>query len=366
MLAVRRRVLLIAPTFGEYGGIEAFVRGLAFHLAGSEAFAPVVVFLTIGQSVVKAELKQAFECAEFDCHFLRRRSIELIRLILGADLIHVQNLPPDVCLLARLLGKKLVATIHHWRRPARSLGTWAWLLAHRLPQVRLYNSYFVRRTWDLGPESATSCVVRTHSPMQCQMAPFEGRRGFSFVSRLIPNKGADILLEAYRTSGIDPITHPLVMMGKGPLLESLRANIEREHIQGVTLTGFVTDAEKYRYIRQSRWLVVPPNTKEDMGLTPFEARSQGVPCVVTRDGGVPEVAGPSALLCEPGDVASLAEALQKAVSLDDQTYETVAQQTFEAMAAEQVSWSSYDTLYRRLLNLNNDDSCDTKTIYKIQ
>ena len=64
----------------------------------------------------------------------------------------------------------------------------------------------------------------------------------------------------------------------------------------------------------------PPNTKEDLGLTPLEARSVGVPCIASIDGGVVETAGRHALFCKPGDVESLKESLCKAICMDNVQY----------------------------------------------
>ena len=54
-----------------------------------------------------------------------------------------------------------------------------------------------------------------------------------------------------------------------------------------------------------------PIPKEDLGLTPLEARSVGVPCIASTDGGVQETAGPHALFCKPGDVDSLVLCMKK-------------------------------------------------------
>jgi glycosyltransferase involved in cell wall biosynthesis len=37
-------------------------------------------------------------------------------------------------------------------------------------------------------------------------------------------------------------------------------------------------------------------TREDFGLTAVEARNLGVPCIITRDGGLPEAGGKQALI----------------------------------------------------------------------
>ncbi len=67
-------------------------------------------------------------------------------------------------------------------------------------------------------------------------------------------------------------------------------------------------------------MVVPPNTKEDFGLTAVEARNLGVPCIITRDGGLPEAGGRQALICEPNDPRALAELLQQAAAMSETEY----------------------------------------------
>ena len=67
-------------------------------------------------------------------------------------------------------------------------------------------------------------------------------------------------------------------------------------------------------------MVTPPHTREDLGLTPLEARSVGVPCIVSEDGGVIETGGPYALRCEPGSVESLEASLKKAMEMSKDEY----------------------------------------------
>ena len=67
-------------------------------------------------------------------------------------------------------------------------------------------------------------------------------------------------------------------------------------------------------------MVTPPHTQEDLGLTPLEARSVGVPCIASTDGGVQETAGPPALFCKPGDVNSLADCMKRAIEMEDSQY----------------------------------------------
>src|SRR4029079_14261362 len=113
---------------------------------------------------------------------------------------------------------------------------------------------------------------------------------------------------------------PLVMMGDGPLRSLIEYAIQRRKVIGVQVLGFVNEETKTLRMRNSKWVVVPPNTKEDFGLTAIEERNLGVPCIITVYGGLPEAGGGQALICEPGDVVNLAKLLEQAAQMDEAEY----------------------------------------------
>jgi len=101
-------------------------------------------------------------------------------------------------------------------------------------------------------------------------------------------------------------------------------------------------------LRHAKWLVVPPHTQEDMGLTPLEARNVGVPVIASRDGGLPEAAGPAALLCEPGSVPDLKRRLLEAAAMSEADYTERAQRGLFTLTAYLTPLSFYPEAYRRL------------------
>jgi glycosyltransferase involved in cell wall biosynthesis len=115
------------------------------------------------------------------------------------------------------------------------------------------------------------------------------------------------------------------MLGDGPLREEVSHKIQVRGIQGVQLPGFVSESQRHRYTREAKWMVTPPHTNEDLGLTPLEARSVGVPCIATTDGGVQETAGPHALFCKPGDIDSLVNCMKQAIQMKESQYEELSQ-----------------------------------------
>ena len=176
------------------------------------------------------------------------------------------------------------------------------------------------------------------------------RKGFLFIGRWVPNKGIRILLEAYKQVSANPFTWPLVMVGDGPLRKEVLATIQDQGIQGVQLPGFVSESERHRYTRDAKWMVTPPHTKEDLGLTPLEARSVGVPCIATTDGGIKETAGIHALLCKPGDINALAECLKTAMQMDDGQYEKRSRLAKEDLEQYVRPLDEYADEYHKLLN----------------
>ena len=114
------------------------------------------------------------------------------------------------------------------------------------------------------------------------------------------------------------------MLGDRPLRKEVLLTIQNQEIEGVQAPGFVSESKRQRYTREAKWMVTPPHTREDLGLTPLEARSVGVPCIATTDGGVKETAGPHALFCKPGDVNSLTECMKKAMQMAESEYQDLS------------------------------------------
>jgi glycosyltransferase involved in cell wall biosynthesis len=138
-------------------------------------------------------------------------------------------------------------------------------------------------------------------------------------------------------------------MGDGPLRSLIEYAIQKRGIAGIEVLGFVDEATKTERMKSARWVVVPPNTKEDFGLTAVEARHLGVPCIITRDGGLPEAGGAQALICEPNNPEALARLLEQAAAMSETEYAARAQRTREELASELEPMEFYAREFRRLV-----------------
>ncbi|HEX4115615.1 MAG TPA: glycosyltransferase family 4 protein [Solirubrobacteraceae bacterium] len=168
------------------------------------------------------------------------------------------------------------------------------------------------------------------------------------VSRLAPEKGVDVAIEACRVAGV-----PLVVAGDGPE----RARLETQagyskagspsrltgtpHAGGWTgvgdgevgsedapiqvakkgdapparaghrdlrFLGHVDDAELERLRNGAALAIVPSRSAETFGMAAAEAMAAGVPVVASRIGALPELVERDGLV-DPGDVTALAEAI---------------------------------------------------------
>jgi glycosyltransferase involved in cell wall biosynthesis len=128
------------------------------------------------------------------------------------------------------------------------------------------------------------------------------------VARLTPEKDHSTLLEAF---ALVLKSHPstwLVLAGdgdrRGPLEERARAlGIDAR----VRFLGTRRDVPA---VLGALDLFVLPSVIEGLGITLIEAMAAGLPCVATRTGGIPEVAGDDVVLVESGDVAVLTDAMR--------------------------------------------------------
>ena len=130
------------------------------------------------------------------------------------------------------------------------------------------------------------------------------------VRRLVERNGVDVLIDAWRTSGLDAVGE-LVIGGSGPG----RATLEQRAagLQHVRFAGFVPDAELSVLYRSAAVAVMPTRSGEGFGLMAAEALSCGTPVIASNDGALGEVVrdGVDGLLVTAGDAGALADALRR-------------------------------------------------------
>jgi glycosyltransferase involved in cell wall biosynthesis len=122
------------------------------------------------------------------------------------------------------------------------------------------------------------------------------------VSRLAPEKGIDVAIDACRLAGV-----PLVIAGDGPEREALRA---RAGGGAVRFAGRVPEQELRRLRGGAALALIPSRSAETFGMAAAEAMAAGIPVAASRVGALPELVEQDGLVA-PGDPAALAEAIER-------------------------------------------------------
>jgi colanic acid/amylovoran biosynthesis glycosyltransferase len=141
-----------------------------------------------------------------------------------------------------------------------------------------------------------------------------------FVGRLVEKKGCAYLLQALsRVRKRLPLVR-LVIIGDGPMRESLE-QLARELSLDVTFLGFQPSRVVREWMGKARVLCNPSVSAENgdsegFGMVLVEAQATGLPVVSSLHGGIPEAIsdGNTGLLAPERDVAALAEHIHRFMS----------------------------------------------------
>ena len=135
------------------------------------------------------------------------------------------------------------------------------------------------------------------------------------VSRLVPRKGQDTLLEAWPAVRRDIGDATLLLVGDGPYRKDLERQAERLGVaKAVRFTGSVPQAELPAYFDAGDVFAMPCRTRhagldvEGLGIVYLEASATGLPVIVGDSGGAPDAVldGETGYVVPGGDPAAVA------------------------------------------------------------
>lgn len=128
------------------------------------------------------------------------------------------------------------------------------------------------------------------------------------MGRLVPQKGFDLLIEAFAKANLDV---ELLIAGEGPERESLERLVASLGLQKrVRLVGRADRPKAVSLFAGCRFFVMP-SRQEPMGIVNLEAMALGKAVIAPRIGGVPEIVidNETGLLVPGSDVTALAQAM---------------------------------------------------------
>lgn len=139
----------------------------------------------------------------------------------------------------------------------------------------------------------------------------------AFAGRLVREKGADVLLRAFRAVLDDVPDARLIVAGDGPerrRLERLAGELGLE--PHVSILGHLSRAEAERRFATAWVQCVPSRWAEPFGIVAAEGMMRGTAVVATRSGGLAEIVRDeeTGLLVPPDEPIALADALRRILS----------------------------------------------------
>lgn len=185
-----------------------------------------------------------------------------------------------------------------------AIGTWSRSVDRYITPSAFARSRYVEAGWP-----AERIVVKYNTAPDPGVPRAPGDGGFVCLSRLAPEKGIDVLLDAWRRAFPEGGAR-LRVVGAGELDGELRARAEG--LTGVEFTGGLARDDGLAILAGARALVVPSRWYEVFPRIVAEAYALGVPVIASRLGSLAEIVedGETGLHFAPDDPADLARALR--------------------------------------------------------
>lgn len=302
-----------------------------------------------------------------------------IAAIQWADIIHMNSNHLGFALLCKLLGKKIVIKYHYlfyisthlhyekmglwqrlklefiqtlpkpnyplkwrlhtfvkWARFGTRFGTA--LLCDRHVACSHFLAESLSFSWNVSALKYPIESASAQKSLEDLVQPYT----FTYVGRLNPDKGVDLLLRA--TKLLQNRSFQVKIIGSGQDLDRLQTLAKELEISDrVEFLGSRSSSEILEIVRSSLALVVPSRWQEPAGYVALEASSVRTCSIVSKVGGLPEMAGDSNLFFDREDYKMLAQQMQtclenpaKAIERGNQANQYISEQFTRQKAVQEL------------------------------
>jgi glycosyltransferase involved in cell wall biosynthesis len=314
------------------GGNETYCRQLLRGLAHSPGINQYELFYTHPSALSQENISApAFRFTPIPKNPIVRICAVLPRLLaqIKPDVFHAQYVLPPFVKTNTVLAIHDLAHEHfpEFFHPVEALRMkklvrWSAKRASHIMTISEFSATDIARRFDLPRERITvahlSASLDFHPRDKAQSQEYLAQEyGLAFpfilyVGRIQARKNLPRLVEAYarlRKQGLDT---KLVMVGKrdwqsGQLVEKIK---ELGLENSVIFPGFVPFEDLPLFYNAAEVFIFP-SFFEGFGLPVVESMASGVPTITSTGSSLEEVAGDGALLIDPGDTDSIANALGK-------------------------------------------------------
>lgn len=165
---------------------------------------------------------------------------------------------------------------------------------------------------------------------------------YLYYGRLAYEKGIETLIKGFaRFPNLQ-----LKILGSGPMEEKLVNLVFDLGITNVSFYPHKTGKELFDLVRQAKYICMPSEWYEMLGMTIVEGNSMAVPSISSDIGGLGEIVedGITGFKFSAGNIESLCSAISKASSLNSHEYQTMRALTKEKCLAKFDSSKHYQNL----------------------
>ena len=192
--------------------------------------------------------------------------------------------------------------------------------AEESPFLKNYLDKIVVIPNGINLEEVTTNLTREESRIKLGL-PLNKTKIILFLGSLVPYKGPDILLKAFKIVKKEFPEVKLIFGGRGQMLVELQSMAKQFGLEDdVIFLGFVEEEDKALYYKSADIFSLPStNMAESFGIVNLEAMASGIPVVGSNLGGIPDIVKEeeNGLLAKPRDPQSLANSLLKLLKDDD-------------------------------------------------
>ena len=345
------RVCLYSHSFPpSVGGIETVSGLLAEHLH-QRGIAVTVVTHTPGNG---AEEKGPYRIVRKPCGSV------LARLVASQDLVHCNGMSVTGAFTAFRCGVPLIVTHQSYNSAVpRSVAEMREMLVNeglrRLPHA--VASALAMRVAEVNACISRFVLSRLRPPRGLVLVNpvsgiFQPRPGmeqannFTFVGRLVADKGCDIFLRALADCARRGYRYAAEIYGDGPERERLVSLAEKCGVSPrVRFSGIVQGTDLANAYHRSLAVVVPSVWQEPLGIVALEAMACGRAVIASAGGGLGEIVDGVGLTFPNGDVGALADCMIRLAQNPDLRRET------ERRGARFAKQCRIDTIGDAYLNL---------------
>lgn len=244
------------------------------------------------------------------------------------DIVHIHaEGPAFFCLIPNMMRKKVIVTVHglDWQR-AKWSGFASWYIKKGEEQAVKHADHIIvlshnvqKYFWEKYHRKTVFIPNGVNRPEIIEAKEIKEKWGLDkdtfilYVGRIVPEKGLDILLKAWKEIKTDK---KLVIAGSSSDTDEFFQKVKSLADDRVVFTGFTT-GRPLKELYSNSYLYCLPSNLEGMPLTVLEAMSYGNCCLTSDISECTEVIEDKGVTFKKGDIGDLKNRLQNLLNNPD-------------------------------------------------